>query len=357
MDDPADLGVLRALPARLRACGYVDAYLMYGVAHLRRGALQRELPTLDPALRPLVRLLALGEWVAQEALAPSLSGDEIAALERLGVLLRREDALALVGMVLVPVLGQPLFLPAPAGDPGIYFGEDTVALLSRMAPPRGGRALVLHAGPGAAALRAAASCEQVVAFEPDEVPRACAELNLILNGAEDRVDLVAAPPWPVPPEGRFDLIAVSPPLMPFPPEVLGRSVPQAAVLLDCLPEALSPGGVAQGVCADLGGDAGPRLLQRFGELARGGLAVSVAVASSAPLHPAAPSGLCQRLIQVAAAGAPAERRGEVAGRIAAYLGGEGITRLYCLCFTVSAGGPPGLRVSRQDTAGMGFWFR
>lgn len=352
MADPRDLAVLRALPARLYACGYVDAYLMYGVAHLRRGALQRELPTLDPALRPLVRLLALGEWVAQEALAPSLSSDEIAALERLGVLLRREGSLSLVGMVLVPVLGQPLFLPAPAGDPGIYFGEDTVALLSRMAPPRGGRALVLHAGPGAAALRAAALCEQVVAFEPDEVPRACAELNLVMNDVDDRVALLAALP-----EGRFDHITASPPLMPFPAEVLGRPVPQAAALIAGLPGALSPGGAAQGVCVDLGGDAGPRLLQLLGEMARGGLAISVSVASSAPLLPAAPSGICQRLIQVAAAWAPAEQRDEIAARAVAYLAETGITRLYCLCFTVSAAGPPGLRVSRQDTAGRGFWFR
>lgn len=361
-----DIALLRELPAAVMRAGYVDAYLTYGSMHMRWDAMRRELSALPAPLSALVRLFALGDAVEADDLQTPLGGSLPAALERLGVLLRTQDGrLHSGGLLLLPLLGQMAFIPAPRDDPAAFFGDDTAALAARIMPARGARCLNLCAGPGVVALRAATLGERVIAVEQHQLPLGCAELNVAMNGLEDRIELRRGFGTAALRDGEFfDHVSANPPLLPFPPSLLRGpgGLPQeegespTVELIRLLPSVLSPRGVAQLIGADLGDNEGPRLMRLLADQsAAEDISAVLTVTGSAPLSPGS------RLLR-ALAFSNAEASGlppvECERRMTDAMSRAGCDRLYLFHLTLSRGaGPAGLIVSRPDTFGGGFWYR
>lgn len=365
--------VLKEVPGRVLRAGYVDAYHLYGQLHMRRDAIRQELKALPRSLNALVRVFALGEAAAMEDLALTLSARHLDALRELGILLVTDGRGHSGALSLVPVFGQLAFVPAPPGNPLASFGDETAALLARAAPPRGGRCLVLWSGPGLLTLRAASTSAHVVAVESSTVAVGCAELNMVMNGYEDRVELRHGTHLSTIREGeRFDHVLANPPLMPFPDAVLKAGEPGGTdddqgkdngqpsdtatdLLLSHLPALLAPGGAAQIVGADIGTSEGPLLLGLLRQLAKdAGLSVVLTIVSSTPLSPA--SRMMRALTASASisSGLPVET---CRGRILSYLRARSCGRLYLFFITVSQCDRPELAVARPDTFGRGFWYR
>ena len=364
-----DLDALRRLPSRLLSEGYHDAYHVHGAVHTHLEAIARERDALPPSLRALTALFALGASVNRDALGGALPDAEVDALVRLGVLLETSAGLHAGGMVLVPILGQMAFLPAPDVDPTGAFGDDTAALICRMAPPASGRALVPFAGAGVVALRAAAAGCAVVALEEDPVALACAELNAVLNGVERRIELRAGRSVEAVASGeRFDYVAANAPLLPFPSDVVqagpaedrdgAQDAPTdaAAGLLLALGDLLAPGGRAQIVGAYLGDSEGPGILPALSDMAqRHDLRVHLTVPSRFAMAPGEPvfDALCRRLA-VASATAPAD----VAAAAVKHLAHRRADHLF-LAYSSVTHDPErvGVTVTAHYRRGGGFWFR
>lgn len=354
-----DLQLLATLPAVALREGYVDAWATHGVLHMRREHLRRDLRALPAALQNFVRLFGLGETVDPESLIVTLGRELLDALTRIGIVLDTGAGVHCGGLALLPVLGHLALVPAPSGNGMVYFGDDTAALLARLRPRPGGRALNPHAGPGVIALAASRDAAEVVAVEDDPLARACAELNLVINDVADRVTLASAEEAL---RDRYDYVVANPPLSPFPPSVIksGRETDSAPAdkLLGLIPSLLTDGGTGLMVGAAAGSQpSGPGILSPLHDLAgEAGLLVMVNVISSNPLAPGSPT--LDALVWAAARnlGLPTE---VVEPRMQAWLEQYRYDRLYLFAATMSdAGHKPRLTVARHDLLNdQGFWFR
>jgi len=359
MSDDQDLHRLRDLPRIALETGYLDVYRAYRGLPMDASKLRAELAALAPELGPLLRLFALGEKVARTALEPLLGAELVAALERLRVLLPAEPGVVHSGgMFLLPFLGKVVFLPALRHSPVALFGDDTAALAARLAPPRGARSLGLHAGVGALALHAVSLAAHVVAVEDSAVARAVAELNVSMNGLEDRIELRDGSAADVVQRGeRFAHLAANPPLLPFPADLLAEpgsdqgGSPTERVL-ERVPDLLADGGVAQIIGSGLGDAGGPRLRALL-ETQASALAIALTVTSQVPLD----SGRMLGALADSSGRAGVLSAEEAQRRMTQHLARTGCDRLFLFHLTISRGPRAGLSISRPDTLGGGYWSR
>lgn len=355
-----DIALLREVPGRMLRLGYVDAYLMYGMLHMRTAGLRHELAALSSDVRLLCRLFALGEAVIASDLDRLLGKSLVDALLRLHVLLPKEPGLLHTGGVcLVPTLGRLALIPLSSVGPAELFGDDTAALAVRLAVPPGARCLDLCAGPGVLALRLADSASQVVAIETRPAARACAELNFAMNAVEARVELRAGGPEAVAADERFDHVSANPPLLAFPPVLFapdGETETMTERVLRGLSGWLQPTAVAQVVAAGVGGEAGPRALAILRQQSeQHGLSASVTVTGQTALTPG--SSLLRALaINVARVQSlPVE---QVEASMLGHLAEVSADRLFLFHLTACLDpARAGVQVSRADTLGPGYWFR
>lgn len=236
-----DTSALRELPDALVRSGYVDAYASLGLLHLEHARLRERLAGLGPRLGPLVGLFLLGERVTPGALVDI----DAEALEKIGVLLVSDGLLHTGGLILLPFLGQLLFVPSPPTR-DVYYGDDSASFAARLLPRVGARCVDLATSAGQRALRLAASRCTVVAVEASPIARGIAELNIIMNGLEDRIVLQAA----ISPE-PFDFVCAQPATAPLAgtPAHLGEDgLAELWGTLDILPRLLRPDAIAQISC-------------------------------------------------------------------------------------------------------------
>lgn len=248
----SDLEALRTLPHRLLCAGYVDAVALRGLLSVQ-SSVAGDLEWLAPHTATLVELFYLRRAIARERVDGALEPAMTDALLRLGVLVQRDSdntgAVSTMDLVALPILGQIALVPSPEAAPTAFFGNDSAVLLSRMLAVRGA-ALIVGAGPGLLALRAAQTASRVLAVESDPVASACAELNVAMYGASNitlrtgHYDQALTPDDEL--SRRCDSVLVAAPTIPAPmadgslagPEVLGR-------IMERLPEILGERGVAQ----------------------------------------------------------------------------------------------------------------
>lgn len=365
---PDDLIFLRSLPSLFLREGYVDAYCVYGAApHTRFQAVANDLEVLPPALRMLVSLFFLGGRLPREEAGLVFADDEIAALVRLGLLMEDGEAGDHVhtgGLVLLSALGHLMFVPMPAWDPVVYFGDDSAALAIRLSPRRGARCLDLCAGPGIQALRASAAGGSVVAVEINPIAIACADLNIALNSLEDVIELRQGDLYgAVRPGETFDFVSANPPLLPFVPDLpypfVGHGgadgLAVTRLILRGLPGALAPGGTAQLIGSCLGDAEGPHPraeLTAFAE--EHGLRVMMTFSARKPLVPGATmfEGLSRSCSVAGGLDFDTVRE-----RFRAHLETERADHLYLYFLTVSRAGRPEFVMTEHYRRPGGFWFR
>lgn len=353
-----DVSVLRELPRRLVAMGYVDALTARGVLSIS-GSVAADLDVLSPQTAALVEVFFLRRRVARSRIDQALGANLIDGLCAIGVLVQRENTVTTMDLVILPVLGQLAFVPSPSSLPTAFFGDEMALLIARMIGTHGST-LVLGAGPGLPALQAARTSKRVVAIESDSIALACAELNVEMNDA-GMIELRAAEiDAAIVPSERFDHVVVAAPTMPLPvsntaeghertgPAVLGRILAQ-------LPEVLADNGVAQlaGVCH--GSDDGPSAPIDLARLAiQEGLRIVVTASSRQPLGPGTPlfNALTAGLASAGNVDAGAVRHAQQR-----YLASRGATQLYLVSITVSHSAVPGVDVTRHWTRPGGSWQR
>lgn len=244
---------LRSLVERLSSMGYAEFFSSFDPLRPRphEWAVARDCAPVK--LRPLLDLFLLTRSVCREALTP-LIGDLLGPLCELRLCSSAGSGQFVTpGLVLLPVLNNWLFCQPPQAEQTLYFGDDSVALLWRMRVPRGSRCLDLCAGPGIQSLQASHLAAHVDAVEINPVAVALARVNVIMNGAEDRVSVHCGDLYEPVRGARFDVVIANPPLLPFPDEIpyplIGNGGPDGMRvtwrILDGLQNALLPKGRGQ----------------------------------------------------------------------------------------------------------------
>ena len=214
-----------------------------------------------PQLQPCIDLLLLGKAVPLQELNPQL-------MQILGRLVpcglfsyAPEGCIRSSGLSLHPVFGLWLFRELPNPRVSLYFGQDSVALLTRQMPRTGGTCLDLCSGPGVQALNAAKNGEQVTSAEINPQAAWLATINAAMNGLEDRMDIRTGDLYAaLPQDAKFDRIIANPPLLPVPedlPYVLvghggNDGLKITWRILEGLPQHLTEQGFAQIIGVGLG---------------------------------------------------------------------------------------------------------
>lgn len=244
-------------------------------------------------LREVIALFLLTERVSINALPPALRS-LLPDLAALALIVHEPDArVSTAGLVLLPIFGNWLFCHPPQANPGFYFSEDSMALLTHMTPGRGAY-LDLCAGPGLHALHGARYSEQVTAVELNPASAQLAHINARLNRLASRVEVLQGDLY-VPVAGRkFDMITANPPLLPYPTGLLPPTIGHGgrdglelvwAILLG-LPNALSEHGLCQLVGMTLSDGRKPLATDRLAVLARSsGLDIRLTSLSQISLAP------------------------------------------------------------------------
>ena len=317
-------------------------------------------------------LFALGRAQSGEAAEEALGDELLRGLSEAGVLLSGEDGqVSTGGMILLPTLGHLVFTLAPSASPAVYVGDDSGAMGIRLTPRPGARCLDLCAGTGIQALRASAVGAHVVAVEILPLAAAVAELNFVLNGVEDRVEVRCGDLFGVLDDGeRFDFVCAEPPIMPFPPDLAAPFVADGGEdgqaitrrVIEGLPEVLAAGGQAQVIGASLGHAQGPFGLDAIAAVAaRGGLRAHLTIPARAPLSDGQP--MLEWFVRSCshAPGNETLTGDDVRQSLHRHLRSVGATHLYPWFLTATASAPrPGLTQTRLDADDAGtqrFWFR
>lgn len=138
-------------------------------------------------------------------------------LVTLGFANKKNDCLRLNGLALYRYRGCWVLAEPACVIPTLYFGSDSIALASRLAPINGCAALDLCAGPGIQTLILAAAGMHVTSVEINlfalRLLEANASLNLIKEPIDERQgDLFSC----IDDAERYDVITANPPLLPIP---------------------------------------------------------------------------------------------------------------------------------------------
>jgi SAM-dependent methyltransferase len=280
----------------------------------RRGDWERHRDQASERLRPLIDLFLLNRPVATRGLPRSIQA-QLDGLEALGLLSRSARGVAMAGgLVILPVFGRWLMCQAPRSNPQFYFGDDTVALLARLAPMAGGRCLDLCAGPGALALHAAGVADRVVAVERAPESAQLARLNADLNRLSHRIEVLEGDLYAPVVGQAFDTVVANPPMLPLAAGLDGPAIGHGGEdglemtrrVLAGLPGVLHPGGVAQIIGVALSDGATPLGVGSFKDAIGGRLDLTLSILSHRTVREGAP--YLDALVATVAAisGAPAQ---------------------------------------------------
>jgi len=212
-----------------------------------------------PDVRLLLDFFALNRPVGTEQL-DRLLGDSWLVLISSGVAVVATDGRAIIpGVILVVSHGLLLFVDQPNQDPTVYFGDDTLGLLTRLVPVGCESSLDLCSGSGVQALFSSLFVKRSVAVEINPETRGTLSTNIQLNGLSDRIEVKGGSLFAqLEDSERFDFITANPPLVPFPDQIAypfvghggndGLSVTRR--IIAGLPERLQPWGAAEiiGLC-------------------------------------------------------------------------------------------------------------
>ncbi|WP_170973323.1 methyltransferase [Rhizobium sp. FKY42] len=201
-------------------------------------------------LRILVELFAFGAEIDVRQLPQEL-GWISTELPRAGVAIFDGRKLQLkVGLRLLPVAGRWLFCTPPGTGLSHYLGDDSVALMLRIQPRAEATVLDLCSGSGLQALHCAGFARRITAVERNRDAVELAQVNVMLNRLEGKIDVLQGDMFE-PVEGRqFDLVVANPPLLPVPDSLPDLSIGHGGYdgmraccrILEGLPAALSPSG-------------------------------------------------------------------------------------------------------------------
>lgn len=355
----SEIAALTALPELLVRAGYFDVYAVYGLLHTRYERVRAA--TLPPVLDVLVQAFLLGDAVPRAGLQTALGG-LYGGLVDLGVLLEIDGGLAsTAGLLLLPVLGQPVFVPKPELAHSLV--DDAMVLAARVTPPAGGRCLDLCAGLGVVTLRCLVTGGDVLAVEVNPILVGCLELSLALNGVQGRAEVRQGDLYDaLEPERRFDYVVANPPSLPVPPRLLGAADHPdddgdgvLRRVLDGLPGVLAEGGYAQLLTCGVGDDGGPRMLDWLGAWAeRQHMSVAVTLPARLRLERGEP--LLEAIVK-GAAGPGAGAAEELREQLLAALAQRGDTSFYTMSLVIAHAETPGLRVARHYRMAGGFWYK
>lgn len=361
--DPDDLELLRALPRRLLRAGYCDAYTLYGPLNLRVNCWAEDVELLPAELATLFRLFLLGEAVGDPDAASALGSDMVAALERLGVLLRGDRGVRSGNLVLIPAHGYLLLAERPGVDPVAYFGDDSAALAAHLMPGRGDRCLDLCTGPGIQAMVVGGRARHVIGVELNPIAAAHAELNMVMNRLDDVVEVRIGDLYAAVDGMRFDFISANPPLLPFVPDLPypfvghggGDGLDVVRRILAGLDRALAPGGVCQLLGTCLGTWDAPLCIDELRRLADGGpWNIHMTLPTALALVPGAT--MFDGLAHTCAMAAGLDLDG-VRSALERHLGAQGASHLYLYFLVVSRADSAGrFSMTRHFERRVGFWF-
>jgi len=354
--------VLMRLVRQLERAGYREYYASFNPLITTSGGWLERLTQAPPHLRPIIELFLLGRAVPERDVTAII--DDVPALCELGILHRvRGDSLRTAGLALVPVFGLWIFNHSIlTANPTLYYGDDTLALLSRLAPRPRGSALDLCSGPGTQALFASLYADRVTAVEVNPIAAALATLNVAMNGRSEKVSIVCGDLYDAVGTSTYDLICANPPLLPFPDALAYPFVGHGGAdglrvtrrILAGLPAHLSADGVGQIIGCCLSDGILPLPAAELETWARQRqLRVLMTVTSENPL--ARGSFFFEGLVSTAAS--MGERsRGEIAAIFEDDLRRQGATHLctYFLHVTRQKGGFVLQDLSRQGR--QEFWF-
>ena len=178
----------------------------------------------DDQLKEAVRFLLCGCWIdpgSFECLFPSATLRQM--LTRSGVVVEADGRF---GMPNFQMLANPdiAFFVGRANFAGVYYGEDSEALVRYVNVPRNGSALELCAGSGFASLSAAVKQCFIHSVDINPYAASIREINAKINGVGDRLSSFcesaesALKRFAV--EGlKFDTVMFNPPLLPIPEDV------------------------------------------------------------------------------------------------------------------------------------------
>lgn len=361
--DSRDLARLSALPRRLTALGYGDAFTIFGQLNLRTDLWAEDSDLLPDDLRDAFALFLLGREVPLERAAQALGGDMVESLLRLTVLRPAGAAVRTGDLVLVPAFGYLLLAERPGVRPVSYFGDDSAALAAHLMPSTGDRCLDLCSGPGIQAMVVSGRADSVVAIEIDPTAAAHAELNMVMNGLQDRVQVRIGDLYQPVAGERFDFISANPPLLPFVPELPYPFVGHGGAdgldvvrrILHGLADALEPGGICQLLGTCLGTWEAPLCLAELDAFARdGGWRLRMTLPTALALVPGAV--MFEGLAATCAMASGLATDG-VRDALQAHLQEMEASHLYLYFLTVSRDHEhPGLAATRHYERRVGFWF-
>lgn len=269
------------LRRRLDVSALASLLALYGASDVRGEALRADLALMPRPTADQLRLLVLGESLAEEEAAQALGGDLIDALLDEGVLVRPQSRrVATPSLRLVEHWGSLLLCDQQSASATRYFGTDSTAL-GRVVLGRSGPWLDVCSGVGAQSMLALTRSGAVVAVDVNADVGPLLEFNGRLNGfPADRITFVCGPAEEVDlsavrPADGFRTVTCNPPWMPLPDSLrfalVGHGGPDGLAvtrpLLERLPSLLHEDGSAVLVGLLMGDESGP-FLDLFDEIAR-----------------------------------------------------------------------------------------
>lgn len=251
---------LQKLTSALTELGYASFYnTMYPLINYpQKWVVLREVALAE--LQPYIDLLLLGQTVSLNSLDHNVA-EAICELEKVGLFVFEPDnCVRTTRFVLHPVMGMWQFYEIPSSSCSLYFGQDSISLITKQMPVIGKTCLDLCSGPGIQALYAAKHGEKVTSVEINPMAADLARVNAMMNGLEDRISIRLGNLYSAVKGEKFDRIIANPPFFPFP-----SSMPYSLIghggddgfevtwkIIDGLDAHLSEGGTAQTIGFGLG---------------------------------------------------------------------------------------------------------
>lgn len=213
---PGDAGGLKRLGDVLTVEGFGEFTACFNPLKPAGIPWESALSSAPPRLRPMLHLFLTNGSVCPAELPASLR-DLVPHLLELGILILETDGqIRTPGLMLIPVMGNWLFCQRPQPNPLLYFGDDSMALLTRMLPRTGGESLDLCAGPGLHAMHLGRFSRTVMAVEIDAAAAQLAVFNAALNRLSEKISVFQGDLFQPVAGLKFDTIAANPPLLPYP---------------------------------------------------------------------------------------------------------------------------------------------
>lgn len=152
-------------------------------------------------------------------------------------------------LVLERVAGRPIVVLPQVLNPKLFrTGEFLAQALSTIPLPPEAAVLDMGTGTGVGAIAAAERAARVVAVDVNPEAVRCAQINVLLNRVEDRVEVLAGDLFAPLGDRRFDVVLFNPPYLQGEPHTLLERALYATDVVDrfaeTLPRHLRPGGYA-----------------------------------------------------------------------------------------------------------------